>query len=72
MAKYVPMELLSSLSGKLCGHSDISFAKRGDTMYTQKRCNKRSTPYSQEEMERQEKFKAVSQAYEAICKERGI
>ena len=71
MAKYVPMELLSSLSGKLCGHSDISFAKRGDTMYTQKRCNKRSTPYSQEEMARQEKFKAVSASTRARMKDPG-
>ena len=71
MAKYVPMELLSSLSGKLCGHSDISFAKRGDTMYTQKRCNKRTSPYSQDEMARQEKFKAVSASTRARMKDPG-
>ena len=71
MAKYVPMELLSSLSGKLCGHSDISFAKRGDTMYTQKRCNKRTSPYSQDEMAHQEKFAAVSASTRARMKDPG-
>ena len=40
MAKIEPMDLVKSLSGKLCGHSDISFAKKGDTQYTMKRCNK--------------------------------
>lgn len=62
MAKYVPMELISSMSGKLCSHSDISFAKRGDTLYTQKRCNKRTTPYSTDEVAHQTKFAAVTKS----------
>ena len=36
MAKIVPMDLVSSMSGKVCQHSDFSFAKRGDTQYTMK------------------------------------
>ena len=43
MAKIQPMDLVKSMSGKLCGHSDISFAKKGDTQYTMKRCNKRTS-----------------------------
>ena len=39
MAKYVPMELLVSLSGKVCGHSDMYFANRKGTLYTGKICN---------------------------------
>ncbi len=59
------MELLSSLSGKLCEHSDISFCKRGDTMYTQKRCNERNyntNPLSTKEVAHREKFAAVRAA----------
>lgn len=39
MAKYVPMDLLKSLSGKICSHSDTYFANRYGTKYTGKICN---------------------------------
>ena len=39
MARYVPMELLLSMSGKLCSHSDVYFANRKGTLYTGKICN---------------------------------
>ena len=68
MAKIIPMDLIGSMSGKICGHSDISFARRGETQYTMKRCNKRSTPYSQEELARQAKFKAVAASTAARVK----
>ena len=68
MAKITPMDLVKSMSGKICGHSDISFARRGETQYTMKRCNKRSTPYSQEELARQAKFKAVAASTAARVK----
>ena len=69
MAKYIPMDLLSSLSGKICGHSDISFAKRGNTMYTQKRCNPRTSPYSEDELARQEKFAQARTAMKQLTPE---
>ena len=56
MAKFQPMDLIKSLSGKLCEHSDVSFAKRGDTMYTMKRCNPRTSPYTPAELAHQTKF----------------
>lgn len=31
MSKIKPMELISKMSGKLCGHSDIYFAERNGT-----------------------------------------
>ena len=68
MAKIIPMDLIGSMSGKICGHSDISFARRGETQYTMKRCNKRTTPYSQEELARQAKFKAVAASTAARVK----
>ena len=69
MAKYTPMDLVKSLSGKICEHSDISFAKRGDTLYTQKRCNKRTSPYSEQELAHQAKFKAVAASTAARVKQ---
>ena len=41
MAKYVPIEMVKSYSGKICEHSDVYFAKKGDTLYTGKICNPR-------------------------------
>ena len=29
MAKYVPIEMVKSYSGKICEHSDVYFAKKG-------------------------------------------
>ena len=63
------MDLLSSLSGKVCGHSDISFAKKGKTQYTMKRCNPRTTPYTEAELARQEKFAQVRVAMKALSEE---
>lgn len=60
MAKITPMDLIKSMSGKLCEHSDISFAKRGNTQYTMKRCNERTTPFTEKELAHQAKFKAVA------------
>ena len=44
MAKYTPMDLIKSLSGKVCSHSDTYFANRYGTKYTGKICN----PYTGE------------------------
>ena len=71
MAKFTPMDLVKSLSGKLCGHSDVSFAKKGDTLYTMKRCNQRdlkTNPYTAAELAQQVKFKAVSASTAARVK----
>ena len=68
MAKITPMDLVKSMSGKICGHSDISFARRGETQYTMKRCNKRTTPYTEAELARQAKFKAVAASTAARVK----
>ena len=68
MAKIEPMDLVKSLSGKLCGHSDISFAKKGDTQYTMKRCNKRTSAPSEAELSQRTKFAAISAAVNARVK----
>ena len=71
MAKITPMDLVKSMSGKICEHSDISFAKRGKTQYTMKRCNERDlekNPYSEQELAHQAKFKAVAASTAARVK----
>lgn len=71
MAKITPMDLIKSMSGKICEHSDISFAKRGDTQYTMKRCNERNldtNPYTPEELAHQVKFKTVAASTAARVK----
>lgn len=68
MAKITPMDLVKSMTGKICGHSDISFAKRGNTQYTMKRCNQRTTPFSEKELAHQAKFKAVAASTAARVK----
>ena len=49
MAKLKPMELISQLSGKVCGHSNKYFAVRYGTQYTGTICN----PYTGEPTEKQ-------------------
>ena len=62
MAKFTPMELLSGLHGKVCMHSDVSFAERYGTMFTMKRCKVRTTPATENELGNRNKFKAVRTA----------
>ena len=72
MAKYIPIDTIKSMSGKVCEHSDIYFAKRGKTLYTGKRCNPRDldkNPYSEAELARQEKFAQVREAMAALTPE---
>ena len=71
MAKIKPMDLVKSMSGKICEHSDIAFARRGNTLYTMKRCNERDlekNPYSEQELAHQAKFKAVAASTAARVK----
>ena len=49
MAKLKPMELISELRGKVCGHSNKYFAVRYGTQYTGTICN----PYTGEPTEAQ-------------------
>ena len=72
MAKIKPMDLVKSMSGKICEHSDISFAQRGKTLYTQKRCNPRDLdkkPFSEAELARQAKFAQVREAMDTMTEE---
>lgn len=69
MSKIKPMELLSRLSGKVCGHSNVYFAERNGTQYTGTICN----PYTGEPTEKQlavrNKFAETIEALNALTEE---
>ena len=69
MAKIKPMELLSRLSGKVCGHSNTYFAERNGTQYTGTICN----PYTGEPTDKQiavrEKFADTIEAINNLTEE---
>ena len=69
MAKYEPIEMVKSYSGKICEHSDVYFAKKGNTLYTGKICNPRTKPFSEQELARQEKFRQARAAVKALTME---
>ncbi len=69
MAKYEPIEMVKSYSGKICEHSDVYFAKKGNTLYTGKICNPRTKPFSEQELARQEKFTQARAAVKALTQE---
>jgi len=69
MAKFKPIDLIKSLSGKLCSHSDIYFQKRGRTLCTGKICNPRTKPFTEDELARQDKFKRARAALAALTQE---
>lgn len=62
MAKIKPMILIESMSGKVCSHSDTYFAVRNGVQYTGTRCNKRRTPFTENELNNQTKFKSAHTA----------
>ncbi len=69
MAKYKPMDLIKSLHGKVCAHSDVYFAERYGTRYTAKRCNPRTTPPSEKETALRTKFSTVIQTVKNLSEE---
>ncbi|MBQ6978835.1 MAG: hypothetical protein IJQ18_09415 [Paludibacteraceae bacterium] len=69
MAKYEPIEMVKSYSGKICEHSDVYFAKKGNTLYTGKICNPRTKPFSEQELARQAKFAQTRAAVKALTVE---
>ncbi len=56
MGKVIYTFPVADVCGKIDRNSKVAFAHRGDTKYTML-CGKRSTPFSQLELDRQLKFK---------------
>ena len=69
MAKYEPIEMVKSYSGKICEHSDVYFAKKGNTLYTGKICHPRTKPFSETELARQTKFAQARAAVKSLTEE---
>ena len=61
--------MVKSYSGKICEHSDVYFAKKGNTLYTGKICNPRTKPFSEQELARQTKFRQAIAAVNALTAE---
>ena len=69
MAKFIPMELLKSLRGKVCMHSDTYFARRFGTNYTGKICNPYKGEPSQLQTAQRTKFASARAAVKALTNE---
>ena len=69
MSKFKPIEVLKTLSGKVCGHSDMYFANKKGTRYTGKICYPRTNPFTADELARQAKFSAARAATLALTPE---
>ena len=69
MAKFVPMELLKSLHGKVCMHSDTYFANRYGTNYTGKICNPYTGEPSANQTAKRTKFAQTITAVKALTTE---
>ena len=72
MAKYHPIDMVNFYRGKICGHSDTYFQKRGETLCTGRICYPRDLskkPYSAAEIATHEKFSSVIGNIKALTTE---
>lgn len=72
MAKYKPIDLVTSWSGKICEHSDFYLATRGKTGYSGRMCNPRNLskkPYSENELKVQQRYKQATEALKSLTTE---
>ena len=72
MAKYKPIDLVTSWSGKICEHSDFYLATRGKTGYSGRMCNPRNLskkPYSENELKVQQQYKQATEALKSLTTE---
>ena len=68
MAKIKPMVLIESMSGKVCGHSDMSFVhnKKTGRVHTMKVCNPYEGPRSANQIAQMTKFQLAVAAAKAV------
>ena len=69
MARFVPMDLLKTLKGKVCSHSDTYFANRFGTKYTGKICNPYTGEPSANQTAVRTKFAQARAAVKALTSE---
>ena len=72
MALYEPIDMVNHYRGKICGHSDPYFQKRGNTLCTGRICNPRDLskhPLSADEIAVRQKFTQARAAVKALTSE---
>lgn len=72
MAKYKPIDLVKSWSGKICEHSDFYLATKGKTGYSGKICTPRDLrkrPYTKNELKVRQKYKQALEALKTLSEE---
>lgn len=60
------IDVFKSARKKVCGHSDFYVFEKNGKTFTGRRCNKRTSDYSADEVAQHNKFKAASAAVDAI------
>ena len=66
MSKYIPMDLVKSLSSKVCQHSDTYFAMRNGTRYTGKICNPSTADPTAQQVAQRNRFAQTRAAIKAL------
>lgn len=72
MSKIIPTDIIKSMRGKVCTHSDYFFQERNGSIFTGRRCNVRDLkkhPYSKEEIARQTLFRNAIEAVNQLSAE---
>ena len=69
MSKFKPMELISELRGKVCGHSNRYFAVRYGTQYTGTICNPYTGDPSEAQIANRQKFASTNAAMAELTEE---
>lgn len=61
MAKVTLSFPIATISGKICKHENVILTNRNGSLFMSKRCNKRSTPPTDDELARRAQFAAAWQ-----------
>ena len=69
MSQIKPMGLVESMSGKLCGHSDIYFFRKNGKVFSGKRCNPYKGKPTANQLAQRAKFAQVRAAVKAFTSE---
>ncbi|MBR4564162.1 MAG: hypothetical protein IKO26_06910 [Paludibacteraceae bacterium] len=59
MSKIKPMGLIESMSGKVCGHSDMYFFRKNGKVFSGKICNPSTKELTENQLAAQAKFKTA-------------
>lgn len=69
MSQVKPMGLIESMSGALCGHSDMYFFRKNGKVFTGKRCNPYKGEPTANQTAKRNKFKQAREAVKALTEE---